>query len=40
MNQDEIMKLRRSCATVSASPDGFDSDLQALCRLMSRMSAR
>jgi hypothetical protein len=40
MSEDERMKLRRSCATVSASPDGYDSDMQALCRLMSRMSAR
>jgi hypothetical protein len=39
MRDDEIVKLRRSCATVAASPDGFDSDMQALCRLMSRMSA-
>jgi hypothetical protein len=40
MSEDERVKLRRSCATVSASPDAFDPDMQALCRLMSRMSAR
>ena len=40
MTEDERVKLRRSCATVSASPDGFDSDMQALCRLMGRMSSR
>ena len=40
MSEDERLKLRRSCAMVSASPDGFDSDMQALCRLMSRISSR
>lgn len=39
MSQDERLRLRRSCAMVSASPESYDADMQALCRLMSRMSA-
>ena len=40
MSADDRAKLRRSCAMVSASPESYDADMQALCRLMSRMSAR
>jgi len=39
MSADERLRLRRSCAMVSASPESYDADMQALCRLMSRMSA-
>jgi hypothetical protein len=40
MSADERLRLRRSCAMVSASPESYDADMQALCRLMSRVSAR
>jgi hypothetical protein len=40
MSPAERARLRRSCAQVAASPESYEADMQALCRLMSRMSVR
>jgi hypothetical protein len=40
MSETERQQLRRSCATVLASPASHEADMAALCNLMSRMSSR
>jgi hypothetical protein len=38
MSESQRRELRRSCATVRASPENYEADLRGLCNLLSRMS--
>jgi hypothetical protein len=40
MSETERQQLRRSCSTVLASPDSYEADMTALCKVMSRISSR